>query len=183
MGDRLARGRSAVPGRRAAPPPRAGGSSPVGVPLVASHLCGTSDRYAIRTRNLRATSRGARRAPLLVQRLLRRRDYTLARGPQGHVGAVTRLFEARNADRQSSEPTKPKPRFGATAGLETHKKPAFGRTSAPPTQRETRPREARPQVNLTHNLGYTTKPPRAPPPQPFDAAAPKDAAAAPTRKR
>ena len=64
----------------------------------------------------------------------------------------------------------------ATAGLVTHKKPAFGRTSAPPTQRETRPREARPQVNLTHNLGYTTKPPRAPPPQPFDAAAPKDAA-------
>ena len=49
MGDRLARGRSAVPGRRAAPPPRAGGSSPVGVPSAAtpSQL---SDRYAIRTR-------------------------------------------------------------------------------------------------------------------------------------
>ena len=115
----------------------------------------------------------------------RRLDYTLARGPQGHVGAVARLFEARNADRQSSEPTKPKPRVTAAAGLETHKrhkKPAFGRTSAPPTQRDASARGT-PRLNLTHNLGYTTKPPRAPPPQPFDAAAPKDAAAAPPRKR
>ena len=61
--------------------------------------------------------------------------YKLARGPQGHAGAVTRLLEARNADRQSSEPTKPKPRVVATAGLDSQntQKTAFGRTSAPPT--------------------------------------------------
>ena len=79
----------------------------------------------------------------------------------GHVGAVARLFEARNADRQSSEPTKPKPRVTAAAGLETHKrhkKPAFGRTSAPPTQRDASARGT-PRLNLTHNLGYTTNPP------------------------
>ena len=63
--------------------------------------------------------------------------------------------------------------------LKTHKRRPFGRTSAPPTQRDASARGLVP-VNLTHNLGYyTTNPPRAPPPQPFDAAAPKDAAAAP----
>ena len=66
--------------------------------------------------------------------------------------------------------------------LKTHKKPAFGRTSAPPTPRDASARDT-PPINLTHNLGYTTNPPRAPPPQPFDAAAPLDAAAAPPRKR
>ena len=77
--------------------------------------------------------------------------YTLARGPQGHAGAVTRLLEARNADRQSSEPTKPKPRVGATAGLETHKKPAFWtHERAAHAERDASARGARPQlISLT----------------------------------
>ena len=78
-----------------------------------------------------------------------------------------------------ADPLRKKKHCYCNTTLKTHKRRPFGRTSAPPTQRDASACGLVP-VNLTYNLGYyTTKPPRAPPPQPFDAAAPKDAAAAP----
>ena len=133
-----------------------------------------------------ATSRGARRAPPPCNgcydtgttsvrtgpsRARRRRDGGLSK----HGSRIDSPANPRSQSRASCR--------RPVSTLKTHKRRPFGRTSAPPTQRDASACGLVP-VNLTYNLGYyTTKPPRAPPPQPFDAAAPKDAAAAPPRKR
>ena len=96
-----------------------------------SHLCHRSLFFAI------------------VQRLLLRLDYTLARGPQGHVGAVT----SRSMDRiavQRTHEAKAARRVdcGLPVSKHTKSRPSDARARRP--RRETRPRAARLQlISLT----------------------------------
>jgi hypothetical protein len=91
------------------------------------------------------------RAPPPVQRLLRRRA-TNSHGALKGTPAPSRGFSKQGT--RTGSPANPRSQSRASrrrpsAGLETHKKPAFGRTSAPPTQRDAPARGTPELISLT----------------------------------